>query len=294
MNVLVTGAAGFLGACIAERGAQAGHNVWAVARGGLPDFLSKLQNIECLTCDLAGATPNAKKLDLIIHCAAAIPSREPDPEKVYSHNLAMGEAIIRCARQSAAPVIVNMSSMSAFGPLDGGEVTETTPANPQDPYGKAKLAVEGLIEDWSRETGGAAVSMRLPGMVGARSHANFMSGLAEKLIRRETVRAVNPDGRFNNIVYGYDLAAFLIERAGGFPEGHKVLTIAADEIVSVREAVERVAEAAAAPLDLISFDTAPRQPFIIRFEEIQALGYRPASVVGSIDRFVRDKRALAK
>tara|TARA_B100000886_G_scaffold339370_1_gene304647 strand:- start:2262 stop:3146 length:885 start_codon:yes stop_codon:yes gene_type:complete len=294
LRILVTGAAGFLGACITEQGVKAGHSVVAIARSKLPYFLNDLKNLEFQKCDLVNTIPNGQDYDLIVHCAASIPSREPNPDLLFDYNVKMGKSVVSCARNCSSTTIINMSSMSAFGPINEEEVNEKTPTNPQDAYGKSKLLVEGFIRDWCSETGGVGVSMRLPGMVGGRSHANFMSNLAEQLIRKEPVVVTNPDGFFNNIVYGYDLAQFVIDRVKNIPSGYKTLTIASDNALLVREAAERVATAAGASPDLINYKLSKTKPFMIRFDEIRALGYQPASVESSIDRFVNDKNALLR
>ena len=292
MKILVTGAAGFLGACIAEYGAKAGHNVVATARDHLPDSMKGLKNLEFHKCDLVETIPIGEDYDLIVHCAASIPSREPNSDLLFDNNLNMGKSVVGCARNCSSPTLINMSSMSAFGPIYEKKVTETTITNPKDSYGKSKLLVEGLVRDWCVETGSAGVSLRLPGMVGGRSHANFMSNLAEQLIKKKPVIVTNPDGFFNNIVYGYDLARFVVDRAKNIPSGYRLLTIASDETLLVREAAERVAVVAGASPDLIKYEISEIKPFEIGFDEIRALGYQPSSVKSSIDRFVHDKLAL--
>lgn len=294
MTFLVTGAAGFLGACVAERAAQAGHDVIAVSRGPLPSSLTILKKITHLECDLVTGEMPVGDLAVIIHCAASIPSRENDDSKLYADNVAMGKTILRALSMSPDAVLVNMSSMSVYGPVDGGVVDESTPVNPQDSYGRAKLAVERLIDDSvANDPARKAVSLRLPGMVGARSHANFMSNMADALLRGESARVFNPNGLFNNIVYGYDLAEFLADSLSAIPAGHEPLTIAASDIITVREAATHAAAAAGVPADRLDFQTGDRQPFTIGFARIRSLGYRPASVLTSVERFVRDKRRQA-
>lgn len=292
-RALVTGAGGFLGACVVERLAQAGWSVGAVARADrLPEALRVYRTVDHVRTDLTDKPLPGAPVDLIVHCAAAIPHRVVDDDKVHGDNIAMGETVLAAARATGA-VLINMSSMSAFGPIDGGDVAEDTPAVPRDAYGKAKLETERRIATAAAEDARLrAVSLRLPGMVGARSYGNFMSGLAETLIAGERARVLNPDGWFNNIVYGYDLAEFIADRGLDLPVGHRVLTIAAETALPVREAARIVAETAGANLEAVDFEDAPRKPFLIRFEGIKALGYRPASVAASLERFVRDKRRV--
>jgi hypothetical protein len=141
-------------------------------------------------------------------------------------------------------------------------------------------------------TGGAGASIRLPGVVGAGGRNNFLCDTLQRIMGDQPVPARNPDAMFNNVVHVVDLAAFVISLADRMLRGHTVLTVAARDPLPIREALRHLYRGAGRS-EQISWKSGGGSPFTIAFERACALGYRPATVADSIDRFVADSMAEA-
>jgi dTDP-4-dehydrorhamnose reductase len=140
MNVLVTGAAGHLGAAIAEEFAR-GHQVSALARADLD-----VSQPDRIRAALDRAAP-----DLIVNCAAynAVDAAEDDPVRAFEVN---AFAVLTLARESAerGTIFVHYGSDFVFDGRADRPYTEEDRPNPASVYGLSKLLGERLARDAPR------------------------------------------------------------------------------------------------------------------------------------------------
>ena len=136
LNILVTGAAGFVGsAALAE----------ALARGHAARGLVRAQ-ADLATDDLSQVLAG---VDVVIHCAAAL--HGDDATQARDTGLATQRLIAAMSHQSARPKLVLVSSMNVYaGDLPPGTlIDETTPTEPapalRDAYTRAKLGQEAAV-----------------------------------------------------------------------------------------------------------------------------------------------------
>ncbi|WP_052402212.1 NAD-dependent epimerase/dehydratase family protein [Muricoccus aerilatus] len=160
MRVLVTGAAGFLGARLAAAFA-ADPRVTAVM--GLDRVPAAGPPSGFITAEMADFERAAPIADLVLH-AAAITSQasEADPEAAHAVNIDGTRALLRWARaQPSPPHILYLSSVAVLG---HGEpvATEDAPPAPRSTYGTTKLVAEALLQDATRRGEADAVILRLP------------------------------------------------------------------------------------------------------------------------------------
>lgn len=293
MTVLVTGAGGFLGGIVAEAFARNGHGVLAGYRNTRPEHLNAFRTVQLVQADLTFPIPVTSPLDAIVHCAADIPARAAGPAQIRETNVGGMHNLLQLASKTGATCFLAMSSMSAFGRIDVETVDLDTPSQEPDDYGASKLEAEALLAAWTGEQAGrAAVSFRLPGVVGRGSHDNFLSNTLAAMLKNEPVRAVNPDARFNNIVHARDLANFLVELSGRAEPGHRITTIAAHSPMTIAGVLEAMRLHSGSTSEIAMVEGG-KKPFLISLDACRSLGYRPASVAGSIERFVADTLCAA-
>ena len=133
------------------------------------------------------------------------------------------------------------------------------------------------------------ISLRLPAVLGARSHHNFPSTFAEKLAAGQPVTVFNPDGLYNTCVHGSDIAVFVSHLIETLPTGINKGVIAAREPIPMIEAVGAIADAMGVTPQL-EIKPANQAATTVRPESMQALGYAPATVADTLARFGRDRR----
>ncbi len=179
MQIVVTGAAGFVGSHLCERLASLEHNVvgvdafsdyypvWMKRRNAceLADAGVRIEQLD-LACDkLEGALADA---ELVFHLAAqpGLAARVP-PDAYVRNNLVATRALLEaCARSKRRPFLVNISTSSVYGRR--ATAAETAVPAPISYYGATKLAAEQLALAYWRERKLPVCSMRLFSVYGPR------------------------------------------------------------------------------------------------------------------------------
>jgi nucleoside-diphosphate-sugar epimerase len=288
VRVLISGAGGFVGQCLAAAMARRGHEVMALVRRTRPAVLDQQKGLSVERVDLAQAGPlPAGPFDAVIHCAAAIPATVSDEAELMRINVEGSRRLFEHAVNAGADVIIFCSSMAVYGRIDDDIVDPDTPVREPNAYGRSKLECEHLLAELSRTHADLrALSIRLPGIVGPGSHDNFLSDAMAGLAAGGTVVVRNPEALFNNVVHIDDLAGFTDTLLGTLPAGHRAITIGAENPLPIRDVVGIMA-AAAGGVGAVRYERGGGRPFLISNEFARSLGYRPATVRDSVERFAR-------
>lgn len=287
-RVVVTGAAGFVGGYVAQSLAEQGFAVTAVSRrqpaGG------SAANLEWLQGDLCARNVLPSRFDVLVHCAAEIPSRCPDPQVLYDANVRAAENVFTQAVAAGARSVIFTSSMSVYGTIEVSTVSEDTPARDPDHYGRAKREGENILEACTGRGLSSGLAIRLPGTVGRGSHHNFLSDALARVLGGDEVRINNPEAPFNNVVHVGDLARFLAQWIIEARTGYSVTNLAAREPITIRETVSLLF-GCSGRRERVTIAAGGKQPFLISLDRAEALGYRPSTVRASVEAFVRDSMA---
>lgn len=179
VNIVVTGANGFVGRALLQE---------AVARG------LTLRGITRAPCDLGPSIENhvvgeinestdwdqaLKGCETVIHLAARVhvmQDTEPDPLAAFRRiNVAGTERLARDAARHGVKRLVYVSSIKVNGEetTDTHRYTESDVPAPQDAYGQSKLEAEQVLHQISRETGMEVVIVRPPLVYGPAVKGNF-------------------------------------------------------------------------------------------------------------------------
>src|SRR3990167_2551389 len=148
MNILVTGAAGFIGSHITGHLLKSGHRVVALddlSGGFLANVPTKAVWLRASVCDHERLRKlfATEKFDYVFHLAAyAAEGLSPFIRRFnYENNLIGSVNIINECVRHKIKCLVFASSIAAYG-LNTVPMEESMPLNPTDPYGVAKMAVE--------------------------------------------------------------------------------------------------------------------------------------------------------
>ncbi len=179
MNILVTGAAGFIGSHVAERLAALGHTVRGV--DCLTDYYSRelkevnvydiqQKGVTFIPLDLAQDDLSAVIRDTqIIYHLAAQPglSATTTFDTYLRNNLSATYRLLEAAKHSPTfQGFINISTSSVYGVDATGD--ETTEPKPTSFYGVTKLAAEQLVLSYARDYGMPNCSLRLFSVYGPR------------------------------------------------------------------------------------------------------------------------------
>ncbi len=179
MNILVTGAAGFIGSHLSERLVALGHNVrgldcftdyYARALKELNARHVQEKGVEFFPLDMAvdDLEPGVKDIEVVYHVAAQPGISATTSFETYArNNLVSTHRLLEAVRRSASfRCLVNISTSSVYGSDATGD--ETTEPRPTSYYGVTKLAAEQLVLAFTRDQGLPACSLRLFSVYGPR------------------------------------------------------------------------------------------------------------------------------
>ena len=148
-NVLVTGAAGFLGSHLAEKLSNLGHKVLGIDNmtGGYEDNVPKnieFKKIDC--CDLKSVQKVIKDINVVYHCAATAHEGLSvfSPFEITKNNYLASTAIFSAAVNAKVDRIIFCSSMARYG-KQNYPFTEDMKPMPVDPYAISKVASEQVL-----------------------------------------------------------------------------------------------------------------------------------------------------
>lgn len=286
VHVLVTGARGFVGGCLATALARHGFSVTATHRHGAP-VTSGDAPLRWVRTDLTKPQGLPERIDAVVHAAALLGDPDTPVSALIDANVTATQAVLAAARAAGARRFIHLSSTSVYGRIAAGTIDEATLTVDPDPYGLTKLLAEKLLCDAAPDLDGMA--LRLPGVIGPGAHRNFLAVTLGRLSRDEAVAATNPDAPFNNAVHVCDLAAFVIRLLIQGWSGFDTLVLGARGMTTIRGAIERMA-AACDSRSSLTFHPAVRPAFTIDSRRAcMEYGYDPGDILALLDRFAREQ-----
>jgi len=182
MRVLVTGGAGYIGSHTCVELLEAGHEVFVIDNltNGHEAALDRVQNItKCklkfINADIRDTNAldkifNTFKPEAVIHFAGlkAVGESVADPVKYYDVNVCGSVSLLTAMSKADCNNIVFSSSATVYGKPEYLPYDEKHPTNPVNPYGRTKLIIENIINDWTEvDTNRKGVILRYFNPVGA-------------------------------------------------------------------------------------------------------------------------------
>jgi UDP-N-acetyl-alpha-D-quinovosamine dehydrogenase len=280
--MLVLGASGFVGAAAAEAASRAG---WMVrcAGGRRPARCA-----EPILVDLADTTSlrsACREAAVVVHAAglAHVPGaagRDADFEAVNVRGTA---AVVQAAADEGVRRLVLVSSVSVYGDGVGppGGFDETAPCRPTSPYGRSKLAAEGVARDAAARAGLELVVLRLATVYGPGDPGNLARLM--RLIDRDRFLWVGTGENLKTLIHVDDVGRALVAAAAiGAPVGTYNLSAPPVSMASV------VTELAKALGHSVPDVRLPGGPCLAVAQLLRIFGRRGASAAASLKKWMAD------
>ncbi len=125
LNILVTGASGFVGQNLVPRLVKLGHKVRTLGRSkSLPPSLASL-NLDHYQGDIADPTVVLKAVqgnDLVYHLAGLVSYKKRDLDRIYASNVLGTRNVMQASLKTGIQRVIHASSVAALGIPDQGEI----------------------------------------------------------------------------------------------------------------------------------------------------------------------------
>lgn len=179
MKIMVTGAAGFVGAAVVTSALSAGHDVVALSRPTssgqrLAASLAKIAYVDLSAFSQVHAVVQEYRPDVIVHAAwSGIANDSRHQRSQITDNVAASLALVDAAAAAGVSKFVGIGSQAEYGFLSG-RIDETAPPAPTSLYGAAKVAVQILAGQLCADAGVDFAWLRLFSTYGPRDNPNWL------------------------------------------------------------------------------------------------------------------------
>lgn len=208
-TVLVTGATGLVGACVARKLHDAGYRVQAMVRRGSNREALEQMGVELVEGDLANVETLPAALEdaeVVVHAAAHIGDWGP-AEKYRAINVAALEYMLNAAmRTGKLDRWIQISSLGVYPAQHHYGTDESTPPSLTglDGYTRTKAEAEVLIGQHIKQNGLRAVILR-PGFIYGPGERHAIPRVIEKL-EDGSMKFIGPGDKLLNNTYVGNLA----------------------------------------------------------------------------------------
>ncbi|TAN63074.1 NAD(P)-dependent oxidoreductase [bacterium] len=245
-NVLVIGGSGFIGSHLAERLTAKRYKVRALARKNSDTRFMQSLGTELYTGDLLepdSLTPAFSGIDTVFCLVNVKPTGKSQAEYLNELDLLHTEGtrnLLAACRLNKISRLIYLSSVAAIGYKKGVAVySESSPEEPIDAYGRAKLKAEKILMRDARNSEVKVTILRPPGVFGERGLGSLSKiiGFAEKGI----VPVLGSGNNRQSLVYVGNVVNQSIFAADSPDSSGKVYITSDDRPYTVNELVDAVA-----------------------------------------------------
>ena len=173
MRILVTGGAGYIGSHTVKLLLARGHQVWVYDNLGLGHRAAvpaeTLVVGDLRDGDRLDHTLLVNRVEAVIHFAAStyVGESVKDPAKYWQNNVVNTLNLLERMRRLDVGRIVFSSTAATYGVPEQMPITEETPQEPINPYGRTKLTVERALADYAAAYGLGYAALRYFNAAGA-------------------------------------------------------------------------------------------------------------------------------
>jgi len=301
MNVLVTGAAGYVGSVCAEVLLARGYKVIALDNLTAGHRRAVPERALFWECDLGDRDRlerlfGSRTIDAVMHLAAEsqVEKSVREPSTFYSANVACGVNLLDAMVRRGIKRVIFSSTAAVYGEPEIVPIPEEHPAAPVNPYGRTKLLFEQILEDYRAYAGLQYVSLRYFNAAGAseergedhRNESHLVPRLLEVALGQRELIEVHgddyptPDGtcvrdyvHVSDIAEAHVLALARLDRVTG-----QALNVGNSRGYSVMEVLETARRVTGKPIPAVVGPRRRGDPAVLvaSAEKIRrALGWQP-------------------
>ncbi|MGC9460812.1 NAD-dependent epimerase/dehydratase family protein [Vibrio genomosp. F10] len=195
MNILITGASGFIGTHLIRELATQGHRIFAL------DILPAREqhaHVDYITADVRDLSQLtiSEPIDRIYNFAAVHTTPGHEDIEYFDTNIFGALEVTKFAKQHAVNEIIFTSSISVYGPNEESR-TELSPLTPNSAYGFSKAQAEKIHQSWAQDDQTRTLTIVRPAVVFGEGEGGNFTRLAKVLRkgyfpfpgRKDTIKA---------------------------------------------------------------------------------------------------------
>ena len=208
MNILLTGAGGFIGSHL-HKELNSEHKVFQVFHSsdyieGKNSFSVNLTNVSAVN-KLIKDLSKQQKIDAIIHLASAMASSNKiDDVRLLNENILIIDNVINIAKSVKPKIFINFSSMAVYPNISGNFSEDSLPIpqkNPDCIYGLSKYCSEVMIDFLLRNENISIVHLRISQVHGKDMRTDRIIPVMLKELKDTNTITVYGDGeRTSNFI----------------------------------------------------------------------------------------------
>jgi len=317
LRILVTGGAGYIGAVAATLLIEKGYQVTVlddVTTGHLENIPESARFVRGSLLDEGKVRKALEDCTAVLHFAgkSLVGESVENPELYQDVNVNGSNNLLVQMRVANVKKLIFSSSAATYGEVDVNPISETTKANPTNPYGSTKLQIEDLISKEAVKHGLSAVSLRYFNVAGAlktksgwlaerhdpETHLipNILQSSEENPVQVFGTDWPTPDGTcIRDFVHVIDLVeAHLLALLSLKNPGHKIYNLGSGTGYSVKEVIAASDKATGKSIPFISAERRSGDPAILVSDITKAkkeLGWEPLL---RLEKMVEDAYASKK
>lgn len=259
MNILVTGAAGFLGSALTNRLIELGHSV-----RGLDDLSAgdpqRLSPQVLLTRGDVNDRPKLWSLLQGVECVFHLAARVSVPESVLfprdynTVNVGGTVTLMEAVRDVGVRRVVFASSGAVYGEQGTQPLHEGLPPQPGSPYAVSKLAAEYYVRTIGQLVGVDTLTLRIfnaygPGQPLPAVHAPVIPRFLQQALNGGSLVIAGDGRQTRDYVYIDDVVDALIAAMTAQPPADHVVNVGSGRSTSVRDLTAAVSAAVGARIE---------------------------------------------
>ena len=291
MNVLVTGATGFIGRHLVERLTHEGHHVRAFVRPTTDATWFDPLGVEVVRGDLGDASAVERAVEerrVVYHLAATTESTGLLSRRdVQVANIQGAENVALAAVRAGVDRLVFCSSVAVYGRIAKNQlIDEQTETNPDSPYGESKVLGEQVVLSARQHDCLPVVVARISTVwgPGTTSWLGFFRSIASGHFR-----LIGKGTNYHHIVYVSDVVEGLLLCGSVKGVEGRTYILAGSESVQLRGIVEMIGEEVGVTRFAANFPAAPLHAYRVLDKLAVALVGRKLPRADRLAMFLGDR-----
>ncbi len=290
MNILITGATGFVGSRLVEKLVKDGHEVTVLSRQA--SSLANLKDQKVNLCyvsftDLEVLKKAALGKEVIFHLAGLINAPREKVHLYYQANVSITKSLLKAVDKSVLKAFVYCSSVAVYGKLKKLPTDEKIPPRPDNLYGQTKFEAENICLDFFSKEDIPGIIVRPTWVYGPRDKRTFK---LFKAIKKRIFRVVGQGKVLIHPLFVDDLVDALKLCAFNEKAMGEIFIVGGEEVVELNTLVNLIARALDKPLPKIHIPLKLAKTGAFFLEKPYYLfGKRPPLSQRGLEFFTRDQ-----